>query len=104
MFSFFKGNSISTKELELKLGEKPEILDVREKTEFATGHIPSAKNLPLSKISSYKVKENKSVYVICQSGMRSRQAVKQLKNRGIDAVNVRGGMSAWRGETRGGKL
>ncbi|OTN89767.1 hypothetical protein A5819_002265 [Enterococcus sp. 7E2_DIV0204] len=104
MFSFFKGNATSTTELQQKLASKPEILDVREKTEFAAGHIPGAKNNPLGKIASYKAKENQPVYVICQSGMRSRQAVKKLKAKGIDAINVKCGMSAWRGETRGGKL
>ncbi|MFD2304912.1 rhodanese-like domain-containing protein [Enterococcus termitis] len=104
MFSFLKGNSISTAELQQKLDSKPVILDVREKNEFAAGHIPIAKNIPLGKITSYQAKENQPVYVICQSGMRSRQAVKKLKAKGIDAINVKGGMSAWRGSVRGGKL
>lgn len=104
MFLFFKGNSINTTELQQYLPNKPEVIDVREKTEFASGHIPGAKNIPLSKIGSYTQKESELVYVICQSGMRSRQAVKKLKAKEIDAVNVRGGMSAWRGTIRGGKL
>ncbi|MGX7244690.1 rhodanese-like domain-containing protein [Enterococcus quebecensis] len=104
MFSFFKGNSITTSELQKKLVEKPEVIDVREKVEFTSGHIPGAKNIPLSKVASYTKKDKESVYVICQSGMRSRRAVKQLKNKGIDAINVKGGMSAWRGDIRGGKL
>ncbi|MEI5993100.1 rhodanese-like domain-containing protein [Candidatus Enterococcus mansonii] len=104
MFSFFKGNSISTHELQEKLASKVEVIDVREKTEFSSGHIPGAKNIPLGKITSYTKKGSDPVYVICQSGMRSRQAVKKLKNKGIEAINVKGGMSAWRGEVRGGKL
>ncbi|MBO0475192.1 rhodanese-like domain-containing protein [Enterococcus ureasiticus] len=104
MFSFFKGNSITTSELQAKLETKPEVIDVREKNEFASGHIPSAKNIPLSKVTSYTKKGEEVVYVICQSGMRSRQAVKKLKAKGIDAINVKGGMSAWRGAVRGGKL
>ncbi|MGX7265506.1 rhodanese-like domain-containing protein [Enterococcus crotali] len=104
MFSFLKGKSISTTELQRLLDSKPTVLDVREKTEFAAGHIPNAKNIPLGKISSYQSKEDKPVYVICQSGMRSRQAVKKLKAKGIDAINVKGGMSTWRGAVRGGTL
>lgn len=104
MFSFFKGNSISTSELQKKLASKPEVIDVREKTEFSLGHIPGAKNIPLSKVSFYTKKDKEPVYIICQSGMRSRQAVKQLKNKGIEAVNVKGGMNAWHGAIRGGKL
>lgn len=104
MFSFFKRNSISASELQQKLTTKPEVIDVREKSEFASGHIQGAKNIPLSKMNSYEKRNKETVYVICQSGMRSRQAVKQLRNRGIDAINIRGGMNAWRGVVKGGKV
>ncbi|WP_207695477.1 hypothetical protein DOK67_0000093 [Enterococcus sp. DIV0212c] len=104
MFRFFKGNSINTSQLQQKLASKPEVIDVRETAEFASGHIKGAKNIPLGKIAGYTTKKDQPVYVICQSGMRSRRAVKILKNKGIDAINVKGGMSAWHGEVRGGKL
>ena len=40
--------------------------------------------------------QNKEVIVICQSGMRSMQACKQLKKQGFTSIkNVRGGMNAW---------
>ena len=39
----------------------------------------------------------KEVIVICQSGMRSSNASKVLKENGIQTItNVKGGMSAWR--------
>ncbi|WP_027108055.1 rhodanese-like domain-containing protein [Lacticigenium naphthae] len=99
---FSRMPSISTKELEQKLSEKIELIDVRETNEFANGHIPRAKNIPLGKIDKYK--PNGTVYVICQSGMRSKRAAKILKAKDCDVVNVKGGMSAWSGKTRGGKL
>lgn len=94
--------SISTKELEGKLQKKPTIIDVREPSEFRSGHIPGAKNVPLSKISTFNPKGK--VHVICQSGMRSKRAAKQLMKKGHDVVNIRGGMMAWTGAKRGGKL
>lgn len=94
--------SISTKELETKLNEKPLILDVRTPEEFRGGHIPGAKNVPLHKIDRYEPK--RSAYVICASGMRSKRAAKQLKANGYEVVNVKGGMRAWNGPKRGGKL
>ncbi|MBO0422517.1 rhodanese-like domain-containing protein [Enterococcus plantarum] len=103
-FSFFNKNSINTREFQQKLTKGTELIDVREKAKFTLGHIPGAKNIPLSKLSSYTKRAHGPVHVICQSGMRSRQAVKRLKNNGIGALNVRGGMNSWRGETRGGKL
>ena len=102
MFMFGRSkDSISTDELQQKLekGEKLTIIDVRETYEFAMGHIPGAKNVPLGGIYNYKPKGKDTVYVICQSGARSQGAYKTLKQEGIDVVNVAGGMSRWRGRT-----
>lgn len=94
--------SISIKELNRKLNQKPLIVDVRTPDEFKNGHIKGAKNIPLDKISSYQPKEK--AYIICQSGMRSKRASKILHNNGYDVVNIKGGMNKWNGATRGGKL
>ncbi|GGC76800.1 rhodanese-like domain-containing protein [Enterococcus wangshanyuanii] len=104
MFSFFNKTSIDLSELQQKLDMKSEIIDVREKSKFQAGHIPGAKNIPLSKIGSYSLKSEQPIYVICQSGLRSRQATKILRKKGIQAFNVKGGMSRWSGAVRGGKL
>lgn len=102
MFAFFKRiPSISTKALQEKLPQKPLVLDVREPSEFRSGHIIGAKNVPVGKIGTYQT--DKPVYVICQSGMRSKRAAKQLQAKGINVTNVSGGMSSWAGPTRGGK-
>jgi NADPH-dependent 2,4-dienoyl-CoA reductase/sulfur reductase-like enzyme len=58
------------------------------------GHIKQAKNVPLTEIGRYSGQDSK-VYVICQSGMRSRQATKILNKKGYDVTNIRGGMSQW---------
>lgn len=103
MLSLFKKNStISTNELADKLGKSITLLDVRTPQEYRGGHITKAVNVPLDKIDRYQGKE-KEVYVICQSGMRSKQAVKILKQKGYEATNVQGGMNRWNGPTRGGK-
>ncbi|MFV8291016.1 rhodanese-like domain-containing protein [Aerococcus viridans] len=98
---FKKMPTISTTELEKKLADKPQIIDVREPHEFKNGHIPGAKNMPLSKVANYTPKGQ--VYVVCQSGMRSKRATKTLLEQGHEAINVRGGMMAWTGATKGGK-
>lgn len=103
MFKFIKRlPSISTKELENKLSEKIVLLDVRTQDEYKRGHIHQAISKPLDKMNTYKGKEN-NVYVICQSGIRSKKAARILKNKGYDVVNVRGGMSQWRGSIVRGK-
>lgn len=96
MFLFFKaGKSISANDLKDKLG-KVTLLDVRELREYKAGHIPQAKNKPLGRIQDYNGKEE-TVYVVCQSGARSSRAAKILRKKGYDAINVKGGMNAWRG-------
>lgn len=103
MFEFLKGvPTISTVELSQRLSKDIKLLDVRSQVEYRSGHISKAVNIPLNKIDTYDGKE-KQVYVICQSGMRSKKAAKVLIKKGYEVTNVRGGMSQWNGKVRGGK-
>ena len=53
MFHLFtKIDSISTSELEAKLKEPIQLLDVRTPMEFRRAHIKNAKNVPLTEIGS----------------------------------------------------
>ena len=72
------------------------ILDVREDYEFQMGHVPTAKNLPLSTFETGDKQE--TYYVICQSGTRSAAACQFLSAQGFDVTNVAGGMNIWPGE------
>ena len=97
-FLFTKVDSISTIELEQKLKQNIQLIDVRTPGEFRRGHIKNAKNIPLNKIGNFIPMADKKTYVICHSGTRSKLAAKKLKKRGFDVVNVQGGMHAWRGK------
>ena len=100
MFHLFtKIDSISTSELEARLKEPIQLLDVRMPSEFRRGHIQGAKNVPLTEIGSYTPATNERIYVICHSGVRSKLAAKKLKKKCYDVINVRGGMSSWAGKT-----
>ena len=85
-------------ELENKLKENIQLIDVRTPGEFRRGHIKNAKNIPLNEIGNFTPIADKKIYVICHSGARSKLAAKKLKKRGFDVVNVQGGMHAWRGK------
>lgn len=76
------------------------IIDVREAYEFASGHVPTAQNLPLSSLEAgYKqLSPQEKYYVICQSGARSSAACQFLSAQGFDVTNVAGGMNIWPGE------
>ena len=98
-FLFTKVDSISTIELEQKLKENIQLIDVRTPGEFRRGHIKNAKNVPLNEIGQFTPTTDKTVYVICHSGARSKLAAKKLKKKGYDVINIQGGMHAWRGKT-----
>jgi rhodanese-related sulfurtransferase len=73
---------------------------VREESEFAAGHIPDAKNIPLSKlaerINELRKFQQKPVVVNCETDMRSAKAFGQLKEAGFtNLYNLRGGLNAW---------
>lgn len=89
---------ISTDMLKSILNDKDKFfVDVRTPGEYNSRNIRQFKNIPLGSDFS-KLPKDKEIVVICQSGMRSSQACKQLKKLGYENVtNVRGGMSTWRG-------
>lgn len=81
--------------------EKAVVVDVCEPTEFATGHVAGAKNIPLSQLQDKLATtvKNKSlpVILVCQSGGRSSRALGIAKKLGFEnAQSLAGGMSAWR--------
>lgn len=90
--------TITTDALKGILNDKDKVfVDVRTPGEYKARNIRQFKNTPLGTDFS-KLPKDKEIVVICQSGMRSAQACKQLKKLGYENVsNVRGGMSAWRG-------
>lgn len=89
-------NTISTSQLKSRLNDKDTVfIDVRTPAEYKNRHISKFKNIPLG-IDLSTLPNNKEIIVICQSGMRSNQACKQLKKLGYTKItNVRGGMNAY---------
>lgn len=75
------------------------LLDVREQEEWAAGHAQGAVHAPLSVLVAGgrlpDLTADRPVVTICRSGKRSRQAAAVLTARGVDAVDVLGGMDAW---------
>ena len=89
-------NTISTAQLKTIIHDKDKVfVDVRTQGEYKARGLKQFKNIPLGSDFS-KLPKDKEIVVICQSGMRSKQACKQLKKLGYTNVtNVRGGMSAY---------
>jgi len=95
---------ISVEELEQLLdeGKQVNIIDVREVSEVAEGHIPTAINIPLGLIEfrMHELDKSKEYIMVCRSGGRSGQATQFLESQGFNVTNMTGGMLAWEGEVK----
>lgn len=89
-------NEASLQDVEQALARGATVLDVRESEEYAGGHLPGARLLPLG-VLPVRMHElvKEPVYVVCQSGGRSAQAQQLLARAGFDARSVSGGTAAW---------
>ena len=80
--------------------EKAVLIDVSEPAEFAAGHAPGAKSVPLAKLDgSSELPKNKSLplVVLCPTGTRAARAVATLKKLGFEnSQALAGGLAAWR--------
>jgi rhodanese-related sulfurtransferase len=101
----------------MELGQLPQVdaasvpsgallLDVRENDEWAAGHAEDALHIPMSEFVgrqgelTERAGEGERVYVVCRVGGRSAQVAQYLRQQGVDAVNVDGGMLAWQSAGR----
>jgi rhodanese-related sulfurtransferase len=73
------------------------LIDVRNADEYAAGHIPGARLIPLPELADHiaDLLDAGEVQLVCQSGNRSARAAEYLTGQGIDAVSVTGGTKAW---------
>ncbi len=69
------------------------MIDVRTPTEFSSGAIQGAVNIPYDEIGRVNVDKNQSIIVYCQSGARSAVAKKSLERAGYTQVVNAGGFS-----------
>lgn len=75
------------------------VLDVRDSNEFAGGHLPNAKNIPVTDLNKRmtELPSGKAVLLVCATGQRSSKAVGTLRKAGRDQVfALSGGLGAWR--------
>ena len=95
------GNQIGTFEATRLINQGPAlILDVREEKEFAAGHLPRARHIPVRELSA-RVGEigkfkDKPVIVMCRTGTRAGAACRFLQKAGFSNVYLlKGGITAW---------
>ena len=75
------------------------ILDVRTPSEYESGHIKGAKNIPVDELETRIVELNRDIetLVYCRLGMRSTRAMHILNYHNFTKVyNMLGGIEAWK--------
>lgn len=92
---------ISSQEAQERIAsaERPFVLDVREPDEYASGHIPGSKLIPLGTLPNHldELPKDQPIIVVCHAGGRSAHATQHLVQSGYQAVNMMGGMMSWQG-------
>jgi rhodanese-related sulfurtransferase len=90
---------IEADELAMDIPHDPNlvVVDVRNETEFADGHVAGAQNLPLNEMNDVlnlsHFEDNQNLYVHCAGGYRSVIAASLLKREGTH--NLRNVLGGW---------
>ncbi len=76
------------------------VLDIRDGKDFAAGHLPRARHIPMGELEkrSGEIQKfrDKPVLVTCRNGNRSAGAARELKKLGFSNVfQLKGGLQAW---------
>lgn len=80
------------------IGDRTQLVDVREPHEVAEGTLPDARNIPLAALPARigELDPGRPVALVCRSGGRSTAACELLTGAGFhDVINLAGGMLAW---------
>ena len=104
-FSFMKSSDINEGVKRFHETKNAVLLDVRSRQEYAAGHIPGSRNLPLDQLDAAEdaiPDLHTPIFVHCLSGGRSARALAILKEMGYHEVSNIGGIGSYRGKLEAG--
>lgn len=88
--------SITIEELNKLDKDTYQIIDIRDKEEVQKDEMPGAVYVPSDEIeTSEKVDLSKKLIICCRIGKISIDVAERLREKGIDAVSLEGGYTAW---------
>jgi len=92
--------SVSDVQARMERGETLNLIDVREESEFAAGHLPTAKHLGKGiierDIESVYPDANTELVLYCGGGFRSALATENLQKMGYtNVLSMDGGWRSW---------
>ena len=88
--------SITIEELNKLDKDTYQIIDIRDKEEVQKDEMPGAVYVPSDEIeTSEKVDLSKKLIICCRIGKISIDVAEQLREKGVDAVSLEGGYTAW---------
>ncbi|HEX5668004.1 MAG TPA: thioredoxin domain-containing protein [Chitinophagaceae bacterium] len=95
-------NSVNIDEFEKKIKDPGvQILDVRTMGEYNSGYIKNSLQADWNNRAQFDdrtqhLDKSRPVYVYCASGVRSDRAAAALRSKGYAAINMEGGLNAWK--------
>ena len=98
--NLFKRRDMADDLAEFEANPKAVLLDVRTEEEYAGGHIPKSRNIPLMELDEvpYEFEDLETpLYLYCLSGARSSFAAEQLRDMGYTNIRDLGGLDAYHG-------
>ena len=88
--------SITIEELNKLDKDTYQIIDIRDKEEVQKDELPGAVYVPSDEIeTSEKVDLSKKLIICCRIGKISIDVAERLREKGVDAVSLEGGYTAW---------
>lgn len=98
---------VGAEEVSKKLGRRAaDLIDCRYEAEWELWRIPNSRLMPLDDIRERArgLDKEREYIVYCRTGRRSRAASFLMRQMGLKAVSLKGGIAAWPHELEGGVL
>jgi rhodanese-related sulfurtransferase len=95
---YWKRPSLSAVEAKRLVSEGALLVDVRSPSEFSTGHLPGARNIPVGELGRRANElgdRARPVILYCASGARSAAAASTLRRAGFAQVHNLGSLRNW---------